>query len=178
MEDHIRNKAPGHGHAYLQAAAVPVALGGHIEPGGAAIVPLPGVVFLRLQCIHLGQLLGCQGVEHHAAAGQSFLQIGPEGGHIHILLQKAADIADAAADGLGALGAELLRVHLQGPGHHVRIGVKEQGAVVEDTVPPQPLGRAGDLAPLHQNIVAAGGLRLQAQALQCLHHRLRKPGHA
>ena len=51
------------------------------------------------------------------------------------------------------------------------LAVEEQGPVVQDAVSVQPLGRAGNLASLHQNIVAAGGLRLQPQALQRLYHR-------
>ena len=34
-----------------------------------------------------------------------------------------------------------------------------------------PLGGAGNLAALHQNVVPAGGLGIEAQALQRLHHR-------
>ena len=50
--------------------------------------------------------------------------------------------------------------------------------MVQDTVSVQPLGRAGNLPSLHQNIVAAGGLRLQSQALQRLYHRAREAVHA
>ena len=44
--------------------------------------------------------------------------------------------------------------------------------MVEDAACVTALGRAGDLAALHQDVVAAGGLRVQAQAPQRRHHRL------
>ena len=50
--------------------------------------------------------------------------------------------------------------------------------MVQDAVPAQSLRRAGDLAPLHQNIVSAGGLRLQTQTLQRLDNRVGEARHA
>ena len=49
--------------------------------------------------------------------------------------------------------------------------------MVQDAVPGYPLGRAGDLSPLHKNVVAAGGLRIQAQGLQGLHDGAGEPLH-
>ena len=74
-EADIRDASVGHGDAGFQAAAVPIPPAGHAELRRAAIIPLPGVVFLRFQLLHLGQLPGRQRDKHHAAAGQRVLQI-------------------------------------------------------------------------------------------------------
>ena len=42
--------------------------------------------------------------------------------------------------------------------------------MVQDAPVDQPLGRTGHLAALHQNVVSAGGLRLQSQTLQRRHN--------
>ena len=49
--------------------------------------------------------------------------------------------------------------------------------MVQDAPVDQPLGRTGHLAALHQNIVSAGGLRLQPQTLQRRHNRPREALH-
>lgn len=59
-EPDVGDDAIGDGDVGLQTAAVPVALASHVELGGAAIVPLPGVVFLPLQAVDLRQLPGTQ----------------------------------------------------------------------------------------------------------------------
>ena len=49
--------------------------------------------------------------------------------------------------------------------------------MIQEAPAEQPLGRAGHLPPLHQNVIAARGLRLQAQALQSLHNGTGEPLH-
>lgn len=45
---------------------------------------------------------------------------------------------------------------------------------MEDASLLQPLGCPGNLAPIHLDVVVPGGLRLQPQSLQRLHHRFGK----
>ena len=49
--------------------------------------------------------------------------------------------------------------------------------MMQDAAVAHPLGSAGDLASLHQNIIPAGSLRIEAEALQGLHHRRGEPLH-
>ena len=49
--------------------------------------------------------------------------------------------------------------------------------MIQEAPAEQPLGCAGHLPPLHQDVIAAGGLRLQAQSLQGLHNGTGEPLH-
>ena len=158
----------------LQRTAIPAVPVGHAVLGRAAIGPLPGSVLVPAQGLHLRQFLLRQVVRRQAVPGQSFFQIGPESGQIHIFLQERADVADPAANRFGALGLELGRVHVQGTGHHVGIGVKEHSPMVKNPVPYHPLGSTGDLAALHQNIVI--GTHRGDDILQRQHQQKRHAG--
>ena len=149
----------------------------HVILRRAAVVPLPGVVLLRFQLFHSRQLLGAEAVVDDAVSGEEFLQVLPESGQVHIRGQEFPDVADAAADGLGRLGLELGGIYIQRPRHRAGVGVEQQRAVVQDSAMAHPLGGAGYLASLHQNVIPAGGLGIEAQALQRLHHLRGKPLH-
>ena len=49
--------------------------------------------------------------------------------------------------------------------------------MVQNTIFEDALGRTGDFSAIHQNIIPAGSLRIEAEALQGLHHRRGEPLH-
>ena len=77
--------------------------------------------------------------------------------------QKVAQIADAGTHGLGALGAQLARIDAQVLLQPVKVGGDEQRAVVLLDLAALAEGVAGELAALHGEVVAAGGLAGDAQ---------------
>lgn len=157
-----------HREIRLEEPSLPAAAAGEGIPRGTAEVPFPcGVLFVRSRP-DLLQLGGEEPSLGHPLPREGGFEVGPKVTEAHRFRQKIADIADAALHRLRALRPEFGGVNPQRPRHHLRIGVEEKGPMVQDPPPAEPLRRARNLAPLHQNIVAAGRFGMKPQPPQRL----------
>jgi len=94
---------------------------------------------------------------------QQFLEIGncDVGGMV-------IDVGHTAAHRFDPFGFNLVALHCQHVGNHVKIGMEKQCAVMQQSAAPHKLGISGDFPSVHQQVIPAGKLHFRTHPAQSL----------